>query len=296
MVWRHLSYMPHWLPYPVPIIGTAVIIALAVLLYTGAVVFTKHSQESESERYRRRSFFTTIVVFVAGAAIVLLWAHTLKEKGTFLGLLGAGLAVALREPLLGLAARLAIFTGHIFTAGDRIEVQHMTGDVIDIGFFYTRMLEIGSWIGGDQYSGRLLLLPNSTLFGSPIMNYTQYLSCIWDEIKLPITYDSNLEAAIRILTDAGADYTKEFLKDAEHDLEEMKRKFLVPQVEFEPSVYVKITDNWIELTLRYVVRPRKRRAASSFLYQEIFKRIFGRKDIQIASETMDLTLRRSEAA
>ena len=192
--------MPRWLSDPVAVIGTATTIAVAALLYAAPMIVSKRSSKDERERYRLRNFFTTVVVFVAAAIIVFLWAHTLKEKGTFLGLLGAGLAVALREPLLSLAARLAIFTGHIFTAGDRIEIQHMTGDVIDVGFFYTRMLEIGSWIGRDQYSGRLLLLPNSALFGSPILNYTQYLSCIWDEVRLPITYDSNLEEAIRILT------------------------------------------------------------------------------------------------
>ena len=81
------------------------------------------------------------------AAVAILWAHTLQNKGTFLGLIGAGMAVALKEPLLSIAGRLAIFSGHMYTAGDRIELQEMKGDVIDVGFFYTRMLEIGSRSG-----------------------------------------------------------------------------------------------------------------------------------------------------
>jgi small-conductance mechanosensitive channel len=288
--------MPHWLPYPVPILGTLIAVAVALALHFAAGLYVRHATDDHRERYRRRKFFTTVIAFAAGIAIVLLWAHTLKQKGTFLGLLGAGLAIALREPLLSIAGRLGIFTGHMYTAGDRIEIQQMAGDVIDIGFFYTRLLEIGSWISADQYSGRILLIPNSLIFGTPILNYTQYLSLIWDEVVLPITYQSNLESATRILTEVGSAYTQQFLSDAEHDLEQMRRQFLVPQLELKPAVYVKVTSNWLELTMRYVVDPKKRRAASSFIYSEVFKRVAKAEDIQIASETMDLTVHRPKAA
>ncbi|HJT69245.1 MAG TPA: mechanosensitive ion channel family protein [Terriglobales bacterium] len=288
--------MPHWLPYPGPVIGTAIAIAAAFLLHLFSVAYIKHRAQDHRERYRRRKFFTTIIVFAAALVIVILWAKTLKQKGTFLGLLGAGVAIALREPLLSVAGRLAIFSGHMYTAGDRIEIQKMTGDVIDIGFFYTRMLEVGAWIAGDQYSGRILLVPNSTIFGTPIINYTQHLSYIWDEVQLPITYESNMEAATRILTEVGGEYTRQFLQGAQKELENMRRDFLVPQLELEPAVYVKVTSNWLQLTMRYVVDPRKRRVASTFIYTEVFKKVAQQKDIQIASETMDLTVHPPKAA
>lgn len=134
------------------------------------------------------------------------------------------------------------------------------------------------------------------IFGTPISNYTQHLSCIWDEVTLPITYGSDMEATIRILTDVGRSYTKEFLETAQKELEAMQRRFLVPQVEFQPTVFVKVTTNWLELTMRYVVEAKKRRAASSYLYKEIFKRVQQNKRIQIASETMDLTVHPDKAA
>src|SRR5690349_11888171 len=288
--------MLHWLPYPVSIIGTVVTIAIALVLHFAAAGYVRLAAQDHREQYRRRKFFTTVIAFAAGIAIVILWAHTLKQKGTFLGLLGAGLAIALKEPLLSIAGRLAIFTGHMYNAGDRIELQQMAGDVIDIGFFYTRLLEIGSWITADQYSGRILLIPNSMIFGTPILNYTQHLSLIWDEVVLPITFQSNMESATRILTDIGTQYTREFLQNAEHDLEQMRHQFLVPQLELKPAVYVKVTSNWLELTMRYVVDPKKRRPASSFIYSEVFKRVAKAEDIQIASETMDLTVHRPKAA
>jgi len=271
-------------------------VAVALVLHFSAAGYVRHATGDRREQYRRRKFFTTIIAFAAGIVIVILWAHTLKQKGTMIGLIGAGLAIALKEPLLSIAGRLAIFTGHMYNAGDRIELQQMAGDVIDIGFFYTRLLEIGSWITADQYSGRILLIPNSMIFGTPILNYTQHLSLIWDEVVLPITFQSNMESATRILTDIGTQYTREFLQNAEHDLEQMRHQFLVPQLELKPAVYVKVTSNWLELTMRYVVDPKKRRPASSFIYSEVFKRVSKAEDIQIASETMDLTVHRPKAA
>jgi small-conductance mechanosensitive channel len=184
----------------------------------------------------------------------------------------------------------------MYNAGDRIELQKMSGDVIDIGFFYTRLLEIGSWIGGDQYSGRILLIPNSMIFGTPIMNYTLHLSHIWDEVQLPITYQSNMEAAIGILTEVGDQYTQEFLRDAQNELQQMRKQFLMPNLELKPEVYLKVTSNWLQLTMRYLVDPKQRRSASTFIYKEVFKRVSQAKDIQIASETMDLTVHRPKAA
>lgn len=136
--------MPHWLPYPVPVIGTAITLGIAALLQLVSGAYVRQRTQDHRERYRRRKFFTTVIVFAAGFAILILWAHTLKQKGTFLGLLGAGVAIALKEPLLSIAGRLAIFAGHMYTAGDRIELEKMIGDVIDIGFLYTRMLEVGA--------------------------------------------------------------------------------------------------------------------------------------------------------
>jgi small-conductance mechanosensitive channel len=223
---------------------------------------------------------------------VVLWSRLFHAKGTFWGLIGAGLAVALKDPLLSIAGRIAIFAGHMYSVGDRIEISKLTGDVVDVGFFYTRMMELGNWIEGDQATGRMVQFSNSIIFGHAVFNYTQNFSYIWDEITLPVTYKSNVQDASNILLDVGKQYTREFLEGAQAQMRRMKRYFLVPEFELEPTVYLKVTSNWVELTMRYLVEPKKRRAASNFIYSEVFRRVQGRDDIAIASETMDLTVRR----
>jgi small-conductance mechanosensitive channel len=279
-----------FLAHPVSVFGTLGVLVVGWVVLALGHKFISQRAPNPKEQYRRQRLLSTLVVVVGAAIIIGLWAKLLPHASTFLGLIGAGLAVALREPLLSIAGRIAIFFGHMYTAGDRIEINKLSGDVIDVGFFYTRMMEIGNWIGGDQYSGRVIQFANAQVFGASVFNYTRNFAYIWDEIKLPITYASNIKAATEILKSVGGEYTREFMKDAEPQIEKMQRIFMVPRFEVEPVVFMKVTDNWVELTLRYLVDPKKRRAASSYMFGEIFQQIREHKDIEIASSTMTLTL------
>jgi small-conductance mechanosensitive channel len=163
-----------------------------ILAAVGQHAIGRREQDGR-ERYRKRQAFRTAVAVIATIIIILLWARLLQHTGTFLGILGAGLAIALREPLLSIAGRIAIFAAKIYSAGDRIEIDKLSGDVIDVGFFYTRMMEIGNWIGGDQVSGRIVQFANANIFGTPVFNYTRDFGYIWDEVFFPVTYDSNVQ-------------------------------------------------------------------------------------------------------
>ncbi len=298
LIRTRISLAVHWLTqhlhYPVAVIGTVAAIVLAIIIKAVGDRIVDAHYRNPKEHYNKRSLLSTLVALGTLIAIIVLWARLFEQKGTFFGLVGAGLAVALREPLLSIAGRIAISAGGMYSVGDRIELAKMSGDVVHIGFFYTRMMEIGNWIHGDQASGRIVQFSNSEAFGKPIFNYTRDFSYIWDEVSLPVTYDSNVAEATGILTDVGGQYTREFLQGAQAELEKMRRAFLLPKFELEPQVYIKITSNWIELAMRYVVDPKKRRNATSFIYSEVFKRVQQRDDIQIASETMDLTVRRPQ--
>jgi len=157
-------------------------------------------------------------------------------------------------------------------------------------------MEIGNWIGGDQYSGRIIQFAHAEVFGASVFNYTRNFPYIWDEIKLPITYSSNIQAATEILKKVGREYSREFMAGAESQTARMERVFMVPRFEVEPVVYMKVTDNWVELTLRYLVDPKKRRAATSYIFSAMFSQIRSVSDIQIASSTMTVTTQNADAA
>src|SRR5690348_13055757 len=283
-------------PFEVPILGT---IGVLILAYVAVLIARKVIEARDvapKEHYRLYRLTNTVITVLTTAAIIAFWSKKFEHTGQFWGLIGAGLAISLREPLLSIAGRIAIFAGHMYSGGDRIEINKLSGDVIDIGFFYTRMMEIGNWISGDQYSGRTIQFANAQVFGTPVFNYTRTFGYIWDEVRIPITYASNVKALSDILKNVGQEYTREFLKGARKQIEKMQRYFMVPSFEIEPDVYIKVTDNYIEVTLRYIVDPKQRRKASSFIYAEAFRQMRDRDDIQIGSTTMDLTVHPPDAA
>jgi small-conductance mechanosensitive channel len=278
------------IPYPGPTIGTAITFTAAWLIYAVGHRYISRHIEDPRERYSRRKLLTTGLVASVVIVLIVLWSSELKNTGVFLGLLGAGVAVALKEPLLSIFGRMAILAGNIYTVGDRVELDQTKGDVIDVGFMYTRLMEIGNWVAGDMATGRTVQFLNSKVFSGMLFNYTSHFKYIWDEIHLPITYASNLKAMNRILLSVGGDYTREFLAGAEAQLEAMGRDFLVPQFQLRPVVYVQVTSNWVECALRYIVVAKERRAASSFIFRNIFEKIQERDDIQIASQTQNITI------
>ena len=77
---------------------------------------------------------------------------------------------------------------------------------------------------------------------------------------------------------------------AQKQVDEMQRYFLVPDFELKPQVYLRVTDNWVELNMRYLVDPKKRRQASSFIYSNAFAKLQGRDDVTIASSTSDVAI------
>lgn len=279
------------LRYPVAIIGTIVAIILAWIINKIGIGYINRHEGDPREHYRRRQMLSTTVLIVLLVAIAILWARLLQHTGTFLGILGAGLAIALREPLLSVAGRIAIFAGHMYTVGDRIEINKMSGDIIDVGFFYTRMMEIGNWIKADQYSGRIVQFANAQIFGAAVFNYTRNFAYIWDEIALPITYTSNTAAATEIMATAGDEYTSEYLKGAQENVKRMQQYFLVSNFELRPQVYLNFDSNFVTLTMRYLVDPKQRRNARNFLFERVLDNVQKRDDISFGSTTMDVTVK-----
>jgi len=113
------------------------------------------------------------------------------------------------------------------------------------------------------------------------------LNYIWDEIKIPITYDSDWKKAMEIMSAAVLDHPayQTLLPKAEKQHQMARRKLAVKITPLEPRLYLKLTDNWIELGLVYPVEIDIRRSFRSETSQKILTR-FKEEDISMASQTI----------
>ena len=108
------------------------------------------------ERYTFRKAVSIIITFLALASLFAVWFRETTGLIVAYGILSAGIAIALQDLLKSIAGGIIIFVSRPFRAGDRIEVEGITGDVLDIRNFSTTIMEIHEWVDGDQYTGRIV--------------------------------------------------------------------------------------------------------------------------------------------
>jgi len=214
---------------------------------------------------------------------------SIKDLGLAIGLLTAGITITLQELILSIAGSFYIFFVKVYKPGDRIEINGIKGDVIDIDSIYTTMMEIGQWVSSDNYSGRIVKLSNAFVFKGPVYNYSQDFPFLWDEFNLPIRYGSDVELAKSIVIEVAQKQLSGYVAESISHWKEVVDKYYIEDAQVDPTLAITLTDNWIQFNLRYIVDYKKRRYTKNLLNEEIGKRILetnGR--VKLASATFEI--------
>ncbi len=164
------------------------------------------------------------------------------------------------------------------------------GDVIQINVFLTTLMEIrGDWVDGDQYTGRVVRVPNSAIYQQPVYNYSADFEFLWDELKIPIKYGSDRKLAVQIITDAVTPLCGEAVSRMRGEWEKLKEDYAVEDAQLEPQVFLVANDNWLEYSVRYLVDYKRRRLVKSHLSEAIVAAIEAQSEkVGIASGTYDI--------
>lgn len=225
--------------------------------------------------------------FVLVLALARIWSGAFRDIGTFLGLLSAGIAIALADVFLNLAGWVYIVSRHPFRAGDRIEIGAHAGDVVDIRVFRFTLLEIKSWVDGDQPTGRLLHVPNAMVLREPMANYTQSFNHIWHEIGVLVTFESDWELAEGLIRTA---LERHHMNDEEmhaaNDFHEASRHFIIRTADFTPKVYAEAKESGVLLTARLLVHPRERRQVNDQIWRDILRAFADEPTVEFAYPTL----------
>ena len=233
-----------------------------------------------------------IIVFIS------IW---LDDPGRFAGaaaLISAGLAVALQKLVMSLVGYVAILRGHTFRVGDRIAMSGVRGDVIALGYIRTTIMEMGQppavqsadpamWVEARQYTGRIVSVTNDKIFDEPVYNFTREFPYLFEEMKLPIRYSADRGAAERILLDVARKHTVDIEQMSRRDLEVMAQRYFLRDPKPETKVYYRLTDNWLELTVRFVVREHGIRDVKDAMSRDILAAL-DVAHIEIASATFEV--------
>ncbi|MCA9971035.1 MAG: mechanosensitive ion channel family protein [Anaerolineales bacterium] len=233
--------------------------------------------------WRKVVQYSTVIlgIFLIGRV----WLEGIQSLATYLGLLSAGIAIALQDLLINLAGWGYIVWQRPFKVGDRIEIGDSAGDVIDVSLLEFTLLEIGNRIDADQSTGRLIHIPNGLVFKEPLVNAHQGIPFIWHEIPVLVTFESDWEKAKRLLLSIIRHYAPDPTAAIDAYRQRADKRFVISYANVKPTVYTSVASSGVLLTVRYLVDPRKQRSSEQTIWEAILKAFAPHWDIDFAYDT-----------
>ena len=228
---------------------------------------------SDKKKYFRNRKIKISLTIICWLIIVLIWKEQIKGLITLISFISAAVTIALREIIFNFFAGLYINAKKVFEIEDRIEIKGIKGDVITMHSLGFEMLEIAEGNEYEQSTGKIVHIPNSTVFSEPTKNFTKAFKYIWDEIKINITLDSDIEETKSIIYQIldSNEILKEIPKKMEDQVDDVTVEYRIYYNKLEPIIYTRINESHIELSLRYLVHPKKIRIVQNEIYLKILE-------------------------
>ena len=250
-----------------------------------------------------RLFWGKQAVHLVGAGVLLLglvsvWFDDPSSLIGTLGLVTAGLAFALQKVVTSVAGYFVILRGNNFRVGDRIVMGGVRGDVLAVRFTQTVIMEMGQppsvqaatpeiWVRSRQYTGRVVSVPNAKIFEEPIYNYSAEFPFIWEEMTVPVSYKDDRAAAERVLMEVAAEHAVPPDRVGADQLRGLQRRYPLRPIDLGPAVFYRLTDNWLELTVRFVAEEFGVRGLKDKMSRDILRK-FDAAGVGLASATSEI--------
>ncbi len=227
-----------------------------------------------------------------------IWFNDPARLGTALGFMTAGLGFALQKVITAIAAYFVILRGKTFNVGDRIQMASVRGDVIALGFIQTTIMEMGEppgeqgdppsmWVRARQYTGRIVTITNDKIFDEPVYNYSREFPFLWEEMSIPISYKDDRRRAEEIIMTSVGRHLVNIKEIGEQALQDLEKRYFMKRGEMGPRVYYRLTDNWVEMSVRFLVRPEGVRELKDAITRDMLEAL-DQAGIGIASSTYDV--------
>ncbi|MFC1601877.1 mechanosensitive ion channel family protein [Candidatus Sumerlaeota bacterium] len=248
---------------------STILVLILIKIAANIIIRNKIPDPKRAYYYRRATLyvFSLLAVLFVGP----IWIEAIDTLTTFLGLVSAGIAIAMHDTIANIAGWGFIISRRPFKVGDRIQIGDTAGDVIDMRLFQFSIIEIGNWVDAEQSTGRIIHIPNSKVLREPLANYEIGFEHIWNEIPVMVTFESNK-----------AEHLSE---GAQEQIRRAAERYLIFYGKLTPIVYTTVKDSGVLLTARYIVKPRQRRSSEQEIWEAILDAFDEASDIDLAYPT-----------
>jgi len=190
-----------------------------------------------------------------------------NQLGTILGLAGAGLTVALKDFIVGFLGWFVLMGKNGIRLGDWVEINGVTGEVVELGMFHTVLLETGNWTDSGHPTGRRVTFTNSYAIEGHYFNFSTSGQWMWDELQVVLPTGQDPYPVIDAIRKKVAEATTESAKQAEQEWQHAASSRQMSALSAAPAINVKPVIGGVEIAVRYITRANERYQLRAKLYQ-----------------------------
>jgi small-conductance mechanosensitive channel len=189
------------------------------------------------------------------------------QLGTFLGLAGAGLTVALKDFIVGFLGWFVLMGKNGIRLGDWVEINGVTGEVVELGMFHTVLLETGNWTDSGHPTGRRVTFTNSFAIENHYFNFSTSGQWLWDELQVVLPVGMDPYPIVAAIQKQVTESTAEMATQAETEWKQAAGDRKMTQMTAAPAINVKPVVGGIEVSVRYITSAAERHLLRAKLYQ-----------------------------
>jgi small-conductance mechanosensitive channel len=258
--------------------GCLIILAIALLgLYASSWLDSLAGKVSTDRRQTQflRTISRVFLQFVAALLILLVIFGPPGQLGTFLGLAGAGLTVALKDFIVGFIGWFMLMRKNGIRMGDWVEINGVTGEVVEIGPFHTVLLETGNWSDSGQPTGRRVTFTNSFAIEGHYFNFSTSGPWLWDELQVVLPAGQDPYPTVEAIKKKVAEATVEYSKQAEQEWRHATASIEDSGFTAAPAVSLKPILGGVEISVRYITRASDKYKVRADLYHTALELVSG---------------------
>src|ERR1700730_4655346 len=202
-----------------------------------------------------------------------------NQLGTFLGLAGAGLTVALKDFIVSFFGWFVLMGRNGIRLGDWVEINGVTGEVAELGMFHTVLLETGNWTDSGHPTGRRVTFTNNFAIEGHYFNFSTSGQWLWDELTLVVDSSQSPYPIVDAIQKTVLEATSKSAGEAEKEWKNAAQSRNVGTLSAAPAINLKPVSGGVEIAVRYITRASERYAMRSKLYQAAVN-LISKKDSQ----------------
>ena len=235
------------------------VITLLGLLLDGLMnhLVGKMSMDRRQLETLRSTTRVTLQIITVLLALLVIFGPP-NQLGTVLGLAGAGLTVALKDFIIAFLGWFVLMGKSGIRLGDWVEINGVSGEVVDLGIFHTVLLETGNWTDSGHPTGRRVTFTNSYAVEGHYFNFSTSGQWMWDELKIVLPGGQNPYPLVTAIQKKVTEATAEVVRQAEQEWKGAAKSHDMNSLSAAPTISVKPVVGGTEITVRYITSAHQR--------------------------------------